>query len=112
MAAGTGAASALVLQRENGALRLAFVGAWTTRELARLLGEAEFQCVFHEGAKSSVYMQSTATDLLFALESASLPLEVRTTWPVNWGRYPTRRGRRLRTAAADPRVSTARAAVS
>ena len=35
MSVGAGVASALELQRENGALRLAFVGAWTTRELAR-----------------------------------------------------------------------------
>lgn len=37
---------------------------FATRELARLIGEPEFQCVFHQGSKTSIYMQATVYDML------------------------------------------------
>jgi predicted regulator of Ras-like GTPase activity (Roadblock/LC7/MglB family) len=56
-------ASHLYSQQENIAA-LAAGSFYATRELARLLGEPGFQCVFHQGVTSSVYMQCTTMDLL------------------------------------------------
>jgi predicted regulator of Ras-like GTPase activity (Roadblock/LC7/MglB family) len=50
-------------QEENMAA-LAAGSFYATRELAKLLGEPEFQCVFHQGDTNSVYMQSTRFDML------------------------------------------------
>lgn len=58
---------------EDNIIALAAGSFFATRELARLLGEPEFKCVFHQGARTSVFMQSTKTDLLvlvvFGVES-------------------------------------------
>lgn len=37
---------------------------FATREIARLVGEPEFRCVFHQGDRKGIYMQNTTTDLL------------------------------------------------
>ena len=50
--------------QEENIIALAAGSFFATRELARLLGEPEFKCVFHQGSKTSVYMQSTSSDLL------------------------------------------------
>ena len=50
--------------QEENIIALAAGSFFATRELARLLGEPEFKCVFHQGTSTSVYMQSTASDLL------------------------------------------------
>ena len=50
--------------KEDNIIALAAGSFFATRELARLLGEPEFKCVFHQGSQTSVYMQSTASDLL------------------------------------------------
>lgn len=50
--------------QEENIIALAAGSFFATRELAKLLGEPEFKCVFHQGSKTSVYMQSTETDLL------------------------------------------------
>jgi len=49
---------------EENIAALAAGSFYATREVARLLGEAEFRCVFHQGERMSVYMQSTAGDML------------------------------------------------
>lgn len=56
--------SASLYAREENIAALAAGSFYATRELARLIGEQEFHCVFHQGATSSVYMQSTEFDLL------------------------------------------------
>lgn len=40
---------------------------YATREIARLVGEPEFRCVFHEGDNKGIYMQNTAADLLLVV---------------------------------------------
>jgi predicted regulator of Ras-like GTPase activity (Roadblock/LC7/MglB family) len=50
--------------QEDNIIALAAGSFFATRELARLLGEPEFKCVFHQGTCTSVYMQSTTSDLL------------------------------------------------
>ncbi len=50
--------------REENMAALAAGSFYATRELAKLLGEPEFRCVFHQGSTNSVYMQSTSTDML------------------------------------------------
>ena len=40
---------------------------FATREIARLVGEPEFRCVFHQGAKKSLFMQNTPMDLLLVV---------------------------------------------
>lgn len=40
---------------------------YATREIARLVGEPEFRCVFHEGDSKGIYMQNTAADLLLVV---------------------------------------------
>ncbi len=37
---------------------------FATQELARLIGEGGFHCVFHQGGDSSVYMQSLESEML------------------------------------------------
>ena len=37
---------------------------FATQELARLIGEGGFHCVFHQGGTSSVYMQSLENEML------------------------------------------------
>jgi len=37
---------------------------FATQELARLIGEGGFHCVFHQGGNSSVYMQSLENEML------------------------------------------------
>lgn len=37
---------------------------FATQELARLVGEGGFHCVFHQGGNTSVYMQSLAGEML------------------------------------------------
>ena len=49
---------------EENMAALAAGSFFATRELAKLLGEPEFHCVFHQGEINSVYMQSTGTDML------------------------------------------------
>lgn len=49
---------------EDNIAALAAGSFFATRELAKLIGEPEFKCVFHQGAGRSVFMQSTTTDLL------------------------------------------------
>ena len=56
-------ATNLYAQEENMAA-LAAGSFYATRELAKLLGEPEFHCVFHQGDANSVYMQSTDFDML------------------------------------------------
>ncbi len=57
--------SARKVPDEDNIIALAAGSFFATRELARLLGEPEFRCVFHQGAKTSLFMQSTtATDLV------------------------------------------------
>lgn len=53
--------------KEDNIIALAAGSFFATRELARLLGEPEFKCVFHQGTQTSVYMQSTTTDLLILI---------------------------------------------
>lgn len=40
---------------------------YATREIARLVGEPEFRYVFHQGNKKSIFMQTTALDLLLVV---------------------------------------------
>lgn len=65
--------SSQTYSQEENIIALAAGSFFATRELAKLLGEPEFKCVFHQGSKTSVYMQSTTTDLLllvvFGVES-------------------------------------------
>lgn len=49
---------------EENMAALAAGSFFATRELAKLLGEPEFHCVFHQGDRNSVYMQSTTFDML------------------------------------------------
>lgn len=56
--------SASLYAREENMAALAAGSFYATRELAKLLGEPEFHCVFHQGQTNSVYMQSTASDML------------------------------------------------
>jgi len=56
--------SANTYSREDNMAALAAGSFFATRELARLLGESEFHCVFHQGETNSVYMQQTTFDLL------------------------------------------------
>lgn len=37
---------------------------FATQELARIIGEGEFHCVFHQGGQSSLYMQSLVREML------------------------------------------------
>lgn len=37
---------------------------FATREIASLVGEPAFRCVFHQGEHKSIYMQNTGMDLL------------------------------------------------
>lgn len=56
--------SANLYATEENMAALAAGSFYATRELARLLGEPEFTCVFHQGKNNSVYMQSTEFDML------------------------------------------------
>ena len=40
---------------------------YATREIARLVGEPEFHCVFHQGDHKGIYMQNTRSDLLIVV---------------------------------------------
>lgn len=40
---------------------------YATREIARLVGEPEFRCVFHQGDRKGIYMQNTRSDLLMVV---------------------------------------------
>ena len=49
---------------EDNLSALAAGSFFATQELARLLGEGGFQCVFHQGANASIYMQDLSGDML------------------------------------------------
>lgn len=40
---------------------------YATREIARLVGEPEFRCVFHQGDRKGIYMQNTKQDMLIVV---------------------------------------------
>lgn len=51
-------------QHDDNIAALAAGSFFATRELARLVGEPEFRCVFHEGSRKSLCMRNTDSDLL------------------------------------------------
>ena len=51
-------------QHDDNIAALAAGSFFATRELARLIGEPEFKCAFHQGDRKSMYMQNTEHDLL------------------------------------------------
>jgi predicted regulator of Ras-like GTPase activity (Roadblock/LC7/MglB family) len=59
-----GQSSTNLYSSEENMAALAAGSFYATRELARILGEPEFHCVFHQGDRASLYMQSTSYDLL------------------------------------------------
>jgi predicted regulator of Ras-like GTPase activity (Roadblock/LC7/MglB family) len=40
---------------------------FATREIARLVGEPEFRCVFHHGERKGIFIHNTKSDLLLVL---------------------------------------------
>ena len=55
---------ASLYRNEENIAALAAGSFFATREVAALIGESEFRCVFHQGERASVFMQSVAEDLL------------------------------------------------
>ncbi len=51
-------------QNEENMSALAAGSFFATQELARLIGEGGFHCVFHQGGNNSVYMQSLEGEML------------------------------------------------
>ena len=52
------------LPLEDNLTALAAGSFYATQEVARMLGESGFQCVFHQGTNSSIYMQGLANDMV------------------------------------------------
>lgn len=52
------------LQQEDNISALAAGSFFATQELARLLGEDGFHCVFHQGSESSIYMQCLTSEMV------------------------------------------------
>lgn len=49
---------------EDNLSALAAGSFFATQELAKMIGEGGFQCVFHQGTNSSMYMQNLSNDML------------------------------------------------
>ena len=52
------------LQQEDNISALAAGSFFATQQLARLLGEDGFHCVFHQGDECSIYMQCLASEMV------------------------------------------------
>lgn len=50
--------------QEDNMAALAAGSFFATQELARLIGQEGFQCVFHQGHEASIYMQNMTSDML------------------------------------------------
>ena len=53
--------------QEDNMAALAAGSFFATQELARLIGQDAFQCVFHQGQEASVYMQNMTSDMLLLI---------------------------------------------
>ena len=54
----------ITIPLEDNLSALAAGSFFATQELSKLLGEGGFQCVFHQGTNTSIYMQDLANDML------------------------------------------------
>ena len=52
------------INQEENVAALAAGSFFATQEVARILGEPGFQCVFHQGSNRGVYMQNMNSDML------------------------------------------------
>jgi predicted regulator of Ras-like GTPase activity (Roadblock/LC7/MglB family) len=52
------------IPQEDNLSALAAGSFFATQELARMIGEGGFECVFHQGTNSSMYMQNLSNDML------------------------------------------------
>jgi len=54
-------------EHDDNIAALAAGSFYATREIASMVGEPEFRYVFHQGDKKSIFMQTTAMDLLLVV---------------------------------------------